>query len=178
MSPHAAAARRAGTAIGLLVLAVAAAMAIGLGHIDGSGGYSGLSPRFLPTLVALGLAGCGIGLIVSAWRGRFGAAQAHPTASASAVQDARHAPPTSLTPPRAGRDLAWMIVGLAAHLALIGQIGFVLASALLMSCVARGWGSRRPGRDALIGLAVALPVWALFAKVMGIGLPLLPALGL
>jgi putative tricarboxylic transport membrane protein len=71
-----------------------------------------------------------------------------------------------------------MIVGLAAHLALIGQIGFVLASALLMSCVARGWGSRRPGRDALIGLAVALPVWALFAKVMGIGLPLLPALGL
>ena len=61
-------------------------------------------------------------------------------------------------------------------MALIGTLGFVLSSTLLMVCVARGYGSRRR-RDALIGLAVTLPMWALFEFLLGINLPLLPVAG-
>jgi putative tricarboxylic transport membrane protein len=65
-----------------------------------------------------------------------------------------------------------------AHAVLIGVIGFVLASALLMACAARGFGSRRPLRDVLIGLAIALPLWFVFARVFQVGLKLLPAAGI
>jgi len=67
--------------------------------------------------------------------------------------------------------------GLVLHAALIGSIGFIAASTLLMVCVARGYGSRRPLRDALIAFAIAVPIWALFSRVLGIGLPLLPLAG-
>jgi putative tricarboxylic transport membrane protein len=45
-----------------------------------------------------------------------------------------------------------------------------------MVFVARGYGSRRPLRDAIVALAVTVPIWALFSQVMGISLPLLPLL--
>ena len=44
-------------------------------------------------------------------------------------------------------------------------------------CTARGYGSRRIVRDALIGLALTLPMWALFDFLLGINLPLLPVAG-
>ena len=52
----------------------------------------------------------------------------------------------------------------------------ILASVLLMVFVARGYGSRRPLRDAIVALAVTVPIWVLFSRVMGISLPLLPLL--
>jgi putative tricarboxylic transport membrane protein len=45
-----------------------------------------------------------------------------------------------------------------------------------MVFVARGYGSRRPLRDAIVALAVTVPIWVLFSQVMGISLPLLPLL--
>ncbi|MFN5881814.1 MAG: tripartite tricarboxylate transporter TctB family protein, partial [Burkholderiales bacterium] len=52
--------------IGACVLLAAAGVAGGLSSIDNAGGYSGLSPRFLPTLVAVGLALCGGALVLGA----------------------------------------------------------------------------------------------------------------
>lgn len=156
---------RSGVLIGAVVLGVAALFGAGMSGIDGSGGYAGLSPRFLPTVVATGLALCGLLILAASLGGRF-----VPAVEAQKAGD---------RPAAAGawRRLGWLIGGLMAHLLLIGHLGFVAASVLLMICVARGYGSRRPGRDALVGLAIALPVWALFAHVMGIGLPFCPLLG-
>ena len=75
------------------------------------------------------------------------------------------------------RGFLWVAAGLVLNMALIGTLGFVLASTLLMVCVARGYGSRRWIRDSLIGLAITLPMWALFDFLLGINLPLLPIAG-
>ncbi len=156
----------AGIPVGIAVLLVSAVFALGLGDIEGGGGYSGLSPRFLPSGVAAGLAVCGALLLVSGLRGRF-------TADEHTDSDGQ----ASALSPRAGRDLLWLIGGLVLHGLLIGSIGFIAASTLLMVCVARGYGSRRLLRDALIAIAITVPIWALFSRVLGIGLPLFPLAG-
>jgi putative tricarboxylic transport membrane protein len=147
-------------AAGVAVLALV--LACGLPLIDAQAGYAGLSPRFLPGLVSAGLA-------LAAWRLWRGARSVLPQApdAASAVQ-----------PEAAGRRLAWAAGGLIGHLLLVGTAGFVLAGTLLLVCVARGFGSTRPARDALVGLALTLPVWFVFARLLGVGLKLFPPAGL
>lgn len=152
---------RANRWVSLGVGALAVFFGAGLSSIDNSGGYAGLSPRFLPTVVTLALATCALALWLL------------PAAVPSDNADAA----TMVEPSAAPRRLGWVVGGLIAHLVLIGWIGFVLASALLMVCVARGFGSARPLRDALIALAIALPMWFLFAKVLQVGLKLFPLAG-
>ena len=157
---------KSGFAIGAAVIGLSIAFGVGLLAIDGAGGYSGLSPRFMPTMVALGLAICGAAIMIQTARSRFVTGDD----DAPTLGDA---PPLS---PTAGTDLLWLIAGLLLHMALIGRVGFIAASTLLMVFVARGYGSRRPLRDAIVALAVTVPIWALFSKAMGISLPLLPLL--
>lgn len=149
-------------AIALCVLMLGGVFAAGAWQIEGSGGYSGLSPRFLPTGVAIGLAACGLVLLVQALRA---ARSSEPAASAN------------VTRPGLRRDLAWVLGGLIAHLLLIGFVGFIAASTLLWVCVARGYGSVRPARDAFVALVSCTLVWLLFAKGVGLGLALCPVLG-
>lgn len=147
---------RADRRSGGIALLLAAGVAAGIPAIDAHAGYAGLSPRFLPTIVAIGLALCGAML----WRAPVALASEAPVSSAA----------------RTGT--AWVIGGLLAQMLLIGWIGFVLAGTLLLVCVARGHGSRRPLRDAAVGLALTLPIWWLFSRLLGIGLPLLPLAGI
>jgi len=144
-------------AAGLAAAAAAAFMGAGLPLLDSSGGYAGLSPRFMPTLVTAALAVCALLLL------RRGSVPEHNDDAAGTV--APHDGP---------RRLAWVAGGLLLHMALIGSIGFVIAGALLMACVARGYGSARPARDVAAGLAMTVPIWLLFAKGLGLSLPLLP----
>jgi putative tricarboxylic transport membrane protein len=74
------------------------------------------------------------------------------------------------------KGFLWVAAGLVANMALIGTLGFVFSSTLMMVC-ARGCNSRRIVRDALIGLVLTLPMWALFDFLLGINLPLLPVAG-
>lgn len=150
------------TAIGIVVLMLAGLFFAGMTVIEGDAGYAGLSPRFVPTLVAIGLAVCGAALTFQGLRGGF---RAMPEEDAE-LPSYPHSP----------RGLAWVAAGLVLNMALIGPLGFVISSTLLMVCVARGYGSRRPLRDALIGLAITLPMWGLFDFLLGINLPLLPFL--
>jgi putative tricarboxylic transport membrane protein len=144
---------------GVAVLALAAFFAIGLPAIDDQGGYAGLSPRFLPTVVTIGLVVCALALMFK------------PDSVLHDVDDAR-------AQPARPRGFGWLAVGLVADMALIGQVGFVLASTLLLVCVARGYGSDRPLRDLLAGLALTVPMWLLFSQLLGISLPLLPLAGM
>jgi putative tricarboxylic transport membrane protein len=66
--------------------------------------------------------------------------------------------------------LLWVAAGLLVNVALIGFLGFVLASAILFACVARGFDSRRPLRDLGIGFALAFVSYVGFAKLLSIKL--------
>jgi putative tricarboxylic transport membrane protein len=74
----------------------------------------------------------------------------------------------------------WVSAGLFAQMLFIHWAGFVLAQAVLFTCVARGFGSTRPVRDFAIGLALALGVFLFFIKFLNVNLPagwLRPLLG-
>jgi len=152
---------RAHRIAGAGVAVIAALLAAGLPSIDAQGGYSGLSPRFLPMMVTLVLGVLAVLLLFQ------------PGSVPQAV------PPSEPGDRRAPmRRLLTLLAGLLLHMALVGVIGFVAAGTLLMTLVARGFGSRRPLRDALVGIALTLPLWLVFTRLLGLSLPLLPALGL
>ncbi len=155
--------KRSHLAIGLAVLAFSAFFFVGLPGISDEEGYAGLSPRFMPTLVAIGLAVCGALLT---WQGVRGGFRNMPEEDAE-LPSAPHSLP----------GFAWVAAGLVLNMALISTLGFVLSSTLLMVCVARGYGSRRIVRDALVGLLITVPMWALFEYLLSVNLPLLPVAG-
>ena len=57
-------------------------------------------------------------------------------------------------------------------LALFERGGFVIASSALFWVAARGFGSRRPLRDAVIAVALAVVVFLAFTRGLGLSLPL------
>ena len=54
---------------------------------------------------------------------------------------------------------------------LIGWAGFVLSAAVLFTCVARGFGSRRLARDVAVGLFLTVLVFVFFVKLLNVSLP-------
>ncbi len=116
------------------------------------GGYAGIGPNFVPALVSGGLAALGLWLLYEAltggWRNR--------------------APQTEKLE---RRPFLWISAGLAAHMALVGAAGFVIAGATLFTCVARGFGSRRFLRDLGTGVALTLAIYLFFTQVLNVSLP-------
>ena len=60
-----------------------------------------------------------------------------------------------------------VLAGLLANLVLIDFAGFILASTVMFTLVARGFGSVRPVRDAAIGFALAFVAYVGFDRVLG-----------
>jgi len=151
-------------AVGVGVLLVAAAMALGALGIPGNAGYGGVGPNFLPWLCAAALALCGALLVREAFTGGYRAA-------ASGGGEAR----------AAWMPFVWVTAGLLANAALIETLGFVfgctLCYALAVQGLRRADGQAQPlsGRtvlaDVLAGLAIAAPVFWLFTQFLAIGLP-------
>lgn len=136
---------------GLLALGIA--FAAGAWLLPEAPGYARIGPRHFPALVAAGLVITGALLLFEALA----------TGYRNLPEEARGAYdwPAFL----------WVTGGLLAHMALIAGIGFVLAATLLFVCVARGFGSRRPGRDLLVALSLNAVVYFLFTRVLTLGLP-------
>jgi putative tricarboxylic transport membrane protein len=75
---------------------------------------------------------------------------------------------------------AWVSVGILANAALITHIGFILSCTLCFVLAVRGFKSAE-GRmdhslgtwvkDALVGAAIAAPVYWMFSKLLAINLP-------
>lgn len=135
---------------GVLALGIGAAAVTAT--LPSEGGYAGIGPNFIPALVSAGLVILGLWLGYEAssggWRHRSGQTEVF------------SAPP-----------FAWVSAGLFAHMALIGSAGFVVAGVVLFLCVARGFGSRRVIRDALIALVLALAIYLFFVKLLNVSLP-------
>ena len=144
-------------------------MAVGAAMIPGEAGYGGVGPNFLPWLVSIALALCGVLLVAEALRGGFremeepsGAAQGH------------------------WPGFVWVSAGLLANAALITTIGFIFSCMLCFVLAVRGFKSAE-GRldmsvgallkDAAIGFAIAAPVYWMFTKLLAINLPGLTATG-
>lgn len=67
---------------------------------------------------------------------------------------------------------AFMLAGLLASVLLLEPLGFIPVATLLFVLTARGLGSTRIVRDIAIGLAVCVTAYVLFAKGLGLKLPL------
>ena len=75
-------------------------------------------------------------------------------------------------------SFAIVSLGIVLHMVLISWAGFVLASTMLYLLIARGFDSRRPTRDLLIGLVLALAAYFLFTMALGLRLPPFPIGGI
>ncbi len=147
------------------VLGLGAFAAVVTARLPGEGGYAGIGPNFIPAVVAAGLLVVGVWLL---WEALAGGWRNRGTRDEGA-EHAFHAP-----------AFCWISAGLFGHMALIGWAGFVIAGALLFACVARGFGSKRVMRDAALGFALSVAVFAFFVKLLNVNLPagwLQPLLG-
>jgi putative tricarboxylic transport membrane protein len=116
--------------------------------------YSGVGPRLFPYLIGVGLTVCGA---VLGWQAVSGGWRHLPI-------DDNHATPDWIA-------FGVISAGIVLHMIVIGWAGFILASALLFVLIARGFGSKRPLRDALIALVLSIVVFLIFTKGLGLNLP-------
>ena len=153
----------------------AGTVALGLVYIGGAtqissaAGYAGVGPNFLPWVVGVALALCGVLLLREAAGGGFrqmdepsGAAQGH------------------------WPGFVWVSAGILANAATITSIGFILSCTLCFVLAVRGFKSSQ-GRldlslravvvDAAIGIAISAPVYWMFTQLLSISLPGLTASG-
>ena len=125
-------------------------------QLPSEGGYAHIGPNFFPGIVSAGLVVIGAWLLWETLSGGW----------------------RSLARPEPGSEhafrassFAWVSAGLFLHMALIGTAGFVIAGTILFACVARGFGSARPARDAALGVVLALVIYLFFVKFLNVGLP-------
>lgn len=156
------------TLVGAGVLAVAAVLAAGATLISSEAGYSGVGPNFLPWLVAAALAACGGWILFESRTGGF--------RNAEEPSGAEHGD---------WIGFAWVSAGLIANALLITRIGFVLSCTICFLLAVRGLrlcegkpaGPAILARDAVVGLAIAAPVYWTFTKLLAINLPGLTTTG-
>jgi len=140
-------------AAGVTLLGIA--IGIGAYFLPEASGYSGVGPRLFPSIVAVCLVPLGIFLLREALSGGF-----H-----DVDEQAEAANPTNW------RAFGWISASLLVNGALMTTLGFVLSGVVLFVLAARGFDSRKPARDAIIGAAIALAAYGFFNYVLGLGLP-------
>ena len=132
--------------LGLLLLA-------GVRGIAPGAGYDRLGPRFFPIVTATGLILIGAVLAISARR------RPPPTESS------RESTPLNWKP------FGYFALAFVLFIALLEPAGFAIAAATQFSLVARAFRSRRPGRDVLAAVVLALVVYLAFSRGLGLPLP-------
>jgi len=84
---------------------------------------------------------------------------------------ARGKPEPSARPNRNPSALAFLAIGVVADLVLLEPAGFIVASSVLFWFVARGFGSRRWVRDAVLAVTFSTGAYFLFTRVLTLSLP-------
>ena len=145
------------------VLALGLLLAGGAITIPSAAGYAGVGPNFLPWVVAIGLLLCGGFLAWEALSGGF--------RQMDDLDGAEHGH---------WPGFAWVTAGILANAALITTLGFILSCALCFVLAVHGFKSAEGRLDlsvrawvtyALIGMAIAAPVFWMFTQALAINLP-------
>jgi putative tricarboxylic transport membrane protein len=154
---------RTQTILGAGTFALGLLLAGGATQIGSDAGYAGVGPNFLPWVVSVMLIVCGAFLVWEARSGGFREME-EPTGAATG-----HWP-----------GFVWVSAGLLLNAALLTTIGFILSCTLCFVLAVRGFKSAE-GRldlsprawlvDALVGFAIAAPVYWMFTKLLAINLP-------
>ena len=157
------------TLVGAGTLALGVLLAAGATQFSSEAGYAGVGPNFLPWVVGVLLTLCGAWLV---WESRTGGFRAMEDPGGA---DSGHWP-----------GFVWVSVGILANALLITTIGFILSCSLCFVLAVRGFKSSE-GRldlslraiviDALIGFAIAAPVYWMFTQLLAINLPGITASG-
>nr|WP_318532691.1 tripartite tricarboxylate transporter TctB family protein [Ramlibacter tataouinensis] len=156
------------SAVGAGVLLLGLALAAGALQIPAAAGYGGVGPNFLPWVVSVALAVCGVAIVREARTGGF-----------------RNMDPPSGAARAWWPGFAWVSAGLLANAALITTIGFLLSCTLCYLLAVQGLrraagqpiGPRTLVIDAITGAAISAPVYWLFTKFLAINLPGLTSTG-
>ena len=151
------------TLIGAGTLITGALLAVGATQISSEAGYGGVGPNFLPWVVAVLLIVSGAFLV---WESVSGGFRQMDKPSGA---ERGHWP-----------GFVWVSAGILANAALITTVGFILSCVLCFVLAVRGFKSAEDRLDlspkalvidALIGFAIAAPVYWMFTKLLAISLP-------
>jgi putative tricarboxylic transport membrane protein len=154
---------RTQTTLGAGTLALGLLLAAGATQISSDAGYAGVGPNFLPWVVSVMLVVCGAFLV---WESRSGGFRELEEPSGAATG---HWP-----------GFVWVSAGLLLNAALLTTIGFIFSCTLCFVLAVRGFKSAEDQLDlspkawivdALVGFAIAAPVYWMFSKLLGINLP-------
>jgi putative tricarboxylic transport membrane protein len=141
--------------ISLALIALGSFVLIDTSAIAETQGYGQVGPRLFPYLIGAGMSVCGTWLgwqaITGGWRKMPSDEGDHSAADWPAF--------------------AIVSVAVVLHMVLIGWAGFIIASSLLFTLIARAFGSRRSGRDLAIGVALSTAVFFLFTHGLSMSLP-------
>jgi putative tricarboxylic transport membrane protein len=132
--------------LGLLLLA-------GVPGIAPGAGYDRIGPRFFPVVTATGMILLGAVLAIAARRRRRPVESPAVTASLNWI------------------PFGYFALAFLLFIALLETAGFAIAAALQFWLVARAFRSRRPARDGLIAVVLALIVYLTFSRGLGLSLP-------
>jgi putative tricarboxylic transport membrane protein len=120
--------------------------------------YSMVGPRVIPYIVGAGLVLTGLWLAVEAVTGR----------GAAVSTESEDVDPTL---PTDWRTVGLLALALLAYLFLLVPAGFVVASTVLFVWAAFAMGSRRPVRDVVVGVVLAVVLYVGFTRGLGLHLP-------
>lgn len=143
---------KAGYAVGFGLLVLAAVIFYDAGNMQVPPNYAAYGPQIFPYLSVAVLVATGLFFL---WQTATGRA------------DAVHAD----TDQPEWSGVVGISVGLLAQVFLIERLGFVLSAAFLFFCVAWGFRSRRPLRDAVIAVVLSLSTYLVFTYLLNLQLP-------
>ena len=143
----------AGLAIGLGLVAIASVIGFETMQMQVPPSYARVGPQIFPYIIALGMALTGAHIAWKSYRG------------GDEIAEESDAGPTDW------KSVAIIMAGLIAHMNLLKPLGFVPAGLILFWSVAFAFGSRRYGRDVLVGLLLALFAYVGFTYGLGLQLP-------
>ena len=143
----------AGLAIGLGLIAIASVIGFETMQMQVPPSYARVGPQIFPYIIAIGMAITGAHIAWKSYRGED---------EVAGIED---------TGPTDWKSVAIIIAGLIAHMNLLKPLGFVPAGVILFWSVAFAFGSRRYGRDILVGLLLVLFAYVGFTYGLGLQLP-------
>ena len=143
----------AGLVIGLGLVAIASVIGFETMQMQVPPSYARVGPQIFPYIIAIGMAITGAHIAWKSYRGEDEAAE------------------ESDAGPTDWKSVAIIAAGLIAHMNLLKPLGFVPAGLILFCSVAFAFGSRRYGRDVIVGLLLVLFAYVGFTYGLGLQLP-------